>query len=63
MTMKKYAQGEGKLEVLAGAEAQVVHDHMQRTGKYQLSEFDEGQMSDLQKDLEVARSQGDASDE
>jgi hypothetical protein len=52
MTMKKYTKGEGKTEVLRGDEAVVLNEHFQRTGKRQLSEFSEDELSAFNADLD-----------
>jgi len=54
MTIRKKGDAQ-KLEVLRGKEAQVLHTHMQRTGKYQLSDFTEEEMATLREELERAR--------
>jgi uncharacterized membrane protein YqiK len=53
--MKKYAQGEGELEVLQGREAGVLHSYMERLGKYQVSEFSDADREALMRELDQAR--------
>jgi hypothetical protein len=52
--MRKYAQGEGDLEVLRGEEAVIVQSHLQRTGK-SVTEFDDKERSALHDDLDRVR--------
>ena len=49
--MKKYTKGEGKLEVLRGAQANVLNQHFAKTGKYQVSDFTEEERKALDEDL------------
>lgn len=59
MTMKKYADGEGKLEVLRGHEAQALARFEAKTGKT-LADLDEGERKELHKVLDEARKQNKA---
>lgn len=52
--MKKYGDVE-KLEVLRGEEAQVLNEHMEKTGRYSVSDFNKTQKEELQRDLDAAR--------
>ena len=52
--MEKYGDVE-KVEVLRGEEAQVLQKHMEKTGRYAVSDFNKGQKEDLQRDLDEAR--------
>jgi hypothetical protein len=54
MAMKKIGDVE-KIEVLRGAEAQVLNEAFKRTGKYQVSLFDEEEKKRLDDELEAAR--------
>lgn len=54
--MKKTGDAE-KLEVLRGREAQVLHSHMQRTGRYSVADFTEDEMKLLKFELKQARDQ------
>jgi len=49
--MQKYGDVE-KLDVLVGEEAQVLNEHMERTGRYKVSDFTKAQKEELQRDLE-----------
>ena len=63
MAMKKYADGEGKLDVVfEGREASVVHDHLVRTGKA-LSDFNEGEREALERELAELRREEEAQKE
>ena len=55
MAMEKYGDVE-KVDVLRGEEAQVLNKHMEKTGRYAVSDFTKSQKEDLQNDLEEARS-------
>lgn len=55
MSMRKYADGEGKLEVLRGREANALNAHMERLGKFSVSDFSDDEREALQADLEKAR--------
>lgn len=55
MAMKKTSQGEGKIEVLRGEEAQVLNDHFAKTGKYAVSDFSEDEREALDADLSQTR--------
>lgn len=57
MAMRKYAEGEGKMEVLRGAEANVLHDHMERLRKFSVAEFSDEEKDALQRDLSEVRKQ------
>lgn len=52
--MQKYGDVE-KLEVLRGEEAQVLNEHMEKTGRYSVSDFNKTQKKELLDDLEIAR--------
>lgn len=52
--MEKYGDVE-KLKVVEGAEAVVLHEHMERTGKYKVSDFSKSEKEELQTDLEAVR--------
>jgi hypothetical protein len=54
MAMRKYTDA-GKLEVVRGREATVLSKFMQRTGKYQVSEFSDEELEILEKELLRAR--------
>lgn len=54
MAIQKFGDVE-KLEVLRGEEAQVLNDHMTRTGKYAVSDFTEDEKESLAHDLEAAK--------
>lgn len=59
--MKKYAQGEGDVEVLRGEEAVVVNEHLAKTGKA-VSDFNEKERKAFFNDLEKVRgTESDAS--
>lgn len=53
MTIKKYGERES-FEVFKGLEAEVVNQHLRKTGKA-VSEFDEGELAALNADLETVR--------
>ena len=59
MTMQKTGDAE-KLEVLVGKEAQVLNKHMERLGKYKVSDFDKDEREALQTELEAVRPQEDS---
>lgn len=61
MAIKKYAQGEGDLEVLRGEEAVVVQSHLSKTGKA-VVDFDEKERQELHDDLDRVRPHGQDSD-
>jgi len=52
--MRKYAQGEGEVEVLRGEEAVVVNEHLAKTGKA-VSDFDEKEREAFRSDLDKVR--------
>lgn len=54
MAIQKFGDVE-KLEVLRGEEAQVLNDHMERTGKYKVSDFTKDEKDKLAEDLEAAK--------
>jgi hypothetical protein len=54
MAMQKKGD-EQKVEVLRGREANVLHSHMEHTGKTSLSRFSDSEMEELNRDLETAR--------
>lgn len=54
MAIKKYAQGEGNLEVLRGEEAVVVQSHLAKTGKA-VTEFSDEEREALREDLDQVR--------
>jgi hypothetical protein len=54
MALKKYAQGEGELEVFRGEEAVVVNEHVSKTGKT-LADFSDEERESLHKDLDSVR--------
>jgi hypothetical protein len=56
MAMKKYAQGEGELEVFRGEEAVVVNQHMSKLGRA-VSDFTDAEKIDLQSDLDALKPQ------
>jgi hypothetical protein len=56
--MRKTGQPE-KLEVLRGREAQVLHEHQQRLGKYSLADFDGDEMKSLESELDQVRESED----
>lgn len=56
MAMKKYADGEGSLEVLRGHEAAALDKLESRFGK-RLADFDDDERSELHKELDSARKQ------
>jgi hypothetical protein len=60
--MKKFADGEGRLEVLKGREANVLADFQQRLGVYQVSEFSDTDREQLMKALDEARAEDEAED-
>lgn len=51
MAIKKYAQGEGDLEVLRGEEAVVVQSHLAKTGKA-VTDFNDEEREALHEDLD-----------
>lgn len=55
MAFRKYAQGEGKIKPIVGDEADVLVKAMRRTGKFALSEFTEGELDELDAELERRR--------
>lgn len=55
MGFEKYGDVE-KIDVLRGEEAQVLNQHMEKTGRYAVSDFTKKQKEELQKDLDDARS-------
>lgn len=60
--MRKYAQGEGDLEVLRGEEAVVVNEHLAKTGKT-VSDFNDKERKAFHSDLDKVRGQdADADD-
>lgn len=61
MAMKKYAEGEGKVEVLRGHEAQALSSFESKTGKT-LSELNDDERKELHKLLDEA-SKRNADDE
>jgi hypothetical protein len=54
MGFEKYGDVE-ELQVLRGREAQVLHEHSQRLGKYRVSDFTEKQKEALLEDLNAVR--------
>lgn len=48
--MRKYTQAE-KIEVLSGREAQVINEHFEKVGKYQVSAFSDEEKDSLLEDL------------
>lgn len=58
MPIKKYATGEGELEVLRGEEAVVVQSHLSKTGKA-VSDFSDEERKALHKDLDKVRPKED----
>lgn len=54
MAIQKFGDVE-KVEVLRGEEAQVLNDHMERTGKYKVSDFSKDEKKELTQDLEAAK--------
>jgi hypothetical protein len=52
--MKKYGTSES-LEVLHGQEAQVLNDHMTKTGKRKVSDFSDDERENLEKELQSVR--------
>lgn len=52
--MQKYGDVE-KIDVLRGEEAQVLNKHMEKTGRYSVSDFNKTQREEFLKDLESAR--------
>lgn len=61
MAIKKYAQGEGNLEVLRGEEAVVVQSHLAKTGKA-VVDFDDDERAALHDDLDSVRPHGQDSE-
>lgn len=57
--MKKYADGEGKLEVLRGHEAEALTRFESKVGKT-FAQLDDDERKELHKVLEVARKQNKA---
>jgi hypothetical protein len=62
MTMKKYAQGEGKLDIFRGPEAEVVNRHLAKTGK-SLEDFSEEERKAFHEELDSVTAELDSSDE
>lgn len=62
MAMKKTGDAEKAEVVYSGAEAEVVRDHLVRTGKA-LSDFDDAEKKQLDRDLKVARNDLEKEDE
>lgn len=58
--MKKYAQGEGNVEVLRGEEAVVVNKHLSKTGKA-VTDFNDKEREALHADLDKVRGVEEAS--
>ena len=54
MAIRKYADGESKLTVLQGEEAQVVQNHRERVGKA-VSEFSADERKALEADLAAVK--------
>ena len=54
MAIRKEGEAE-QAEVLRGREANVLHDHIEKTGKTSLSRFSGSEMDELNRDLETAR--------
>lgn len=52
--MKKYAQGEGDLEVFRGPEAEVVNRHISKTGKT-VADFDATELDAFRSELDALR--------
>ena len=52
--MRKYAQGEGELEIFRGEEAQVVNKHMSKLGKT-VADFNDAERQDLHTDLDALK--------
>lgn len=59
--MQKYGDVE-KIDVLRGEEAQVLNDHMARTGKYKVSDFNKGEKEELQSALNSVKSEDSEDD-
>lgn len=55
MTMKKYADGEGNAEVFRGKEAEVLNEHLSKTGK-SLADFSDKERDSFHKDLDSVKS-------
>jgi hypothetical protein len=53
--MKKYSESEGKLEVLRGAEADVLTKHRRRLGKASLTDFSKDELAALEADMSAVR--------
>jgi hypothetical protein len=58
MAMQKFGDVE-KIEVLKGKEAQVLNQHMNKLGKYKVSDFSKEEKQALQQELESVRPQED----
>lgn len=54
MAMKKYAQGEGELEVLRGEEAVVAQHHLAKTGK-SVADFNDDELKAFRADIDRVR--------
>lgn len=61
MAMKKYADGEGKLEVLRGHEATALDKFENKTGK-RLADFDDSERKELHEVLAEARKKNEEDD-
>lgn len=61
MSMKKYTQSEGKVEVLRGEEADTLLKHTRKLGK-SVSDFSEDEKASLDTDLQAARESATSDD-
>ena len=57
MAIRKVADGEGKIEVLRGEEAQVLNEHQAKTGKYAVSDFSDEERKALESDLSKVKAE------
>lgn len=53
--MQKYNKSEGKIQVLTGRQANVLHSHFQRTGKTDIGNFTDEEKENFYSELEQAR--------
>ena len=60
MAIKKTSQGEGKLNVLRGSDAELLNDKFAKTGKYRLSDFSEEELEEFQSEMEAQKNDAEA---
>lgn len=57
--MKKYGDAQ-ELDVVRGQEAQVLHEHMNKLGKFKVSDFTEKQLENLREELDKLKEKEDS---